>query len=77
MNWDTNEISMIIESNHTYYTKLKEEGVGNELYFMLLLWVIIQTENEEGFRIDPAKVNGNEVYISFCEAVGNEQEGWK
>lgn len=78
MNWDTHEIRMIIESDIKYYTKL-QEAVGNELYFMVMLYIIIGIENEKenSPRIDPAEVNGNEVYISFCEAVGNETEGWK
>jgi len=78
MNWDTKEVSLIVESNQNYYTKL-QEAIGNELYFMVILYVIIENENEkEGRpRIDMTEVNGNEVYVSFCEAAGNEQKGWK
>lgn len=80
MNWDTHEISMLIESNETYYNYLKKQ-VGNELYFMAVLWVIIEDYNKKmngnGREIDSSQVNGNEVYIDFCEAVGNETEGWK
>ena len=77
MNWDTHEISMIIESDEPYYLKLKEH-VEDELYFMVILYVIIDHYNEKNDRhIDTSKVNGNEVYVSFCEACGFETEGWK
>ena len=75
MNWETREVSMLIESNFTYYTYLKEI-VGNELYFMVALYVIINEYNSRGNEIDISKVNGNEVYLSFCEAIGVENEGW-
>ena len=76
MNWDTNEISMVIESDELYYNTLKH-SITNELYFMVVLYVIIEDYNSRGNEVDSSKVNGNEVYISFCEAVGNETGGWK
>ena len=79
MNWDTREISMIIESDIYYYTILKS-AIKNELHFMLLLYIVIEKWNEKlgeaSKHIDTANVNGNEVYISFCEAVGIETQGW-
>lgn len=78
--WDTNEISMIIESDKTYYDKLAQT-VENELYFMVVLWVAIDHWNEKlgdvSRNIDPSLVDGNEVYMSFCQAVGYETGGWK
>lgn len=79
-NRDTEEISMIIENNYIYYTRLKE-CIGNELYFLLVLYVAIDDWNEtldgNDNQIDSSKVNGNEVYISFCKTCGIETEGWK
>ena len=75
MNWDTNEISMVIESDELYYNYLKKQ-IGNELFFMVALWVIIEEYNRKGNKVDSSKVNGNEVYKSFCESIGNENEGW-
>lgn len=75
MNWDTKEVSMLIESEELYYNYLKKH-IGNELYFMVVLWVIIEEYNNRGNEVDAAKVNGNEVYKNFCEAIGNENEGW-
>lgn len=79
MNWDTNEISMIIESDMDYFVALCN-AVNNEMYFIVMLYVIINHWNEQlgeaSKHIDTAKVNGNEVYMSFCEAVGIETEGW-
>ena len=74
MNWDTNEVRLVIESDFNYYTYLKEID-GNELYFMVVLYAIIKDYNSRGNEIDISKVNGNEVYMSFCEAVGVENEG--
>lgn len=75
MNWDTHEISLVIESDFNYYNYLKEI-VGNELYFMVVLYAIINDYNSRGNEVDMSKVNGNEVYMSFCEACGVENEGW-
>lgn len=79
MNWDTREISMIIESDSNYYTALTGT-IENEMYFIVMLYVIINHWNEKlgeaSKHIDTANVNGNEVYMSFCEAVGIEKEGW-
>lgn len=78
--WDTKEISMIIESDMAYYNTLSNT-IGNELYFIVVLYVIIGHWNEKlgdaSKHIDPSNVNGNEVYISFCETFGNEQDGWE
>ena len=80
MNWDTNETLLVIKNEEPYYKAL-ERYIENELYFLVVLYVIIGQWNEhidgnEG-RIDTSKVNGNEVYVEFSKHVGNEQEGWK
>ena len=79
MNWDTKEISMIIESDFEYYATLTGT-IENEMYFIVMLYFIINHWNEKlgeaSKHIDTANVNGNEVYISFCEAVGIETQGW-
>lgn len=79
MNWDTKETSMIIESDIDYYNALKTT-IENEMYFIVMLYVIINHWNEQlgdvGGKIEHSKVNGNEVYISFCETVGFETTGW-
>jgi len=78
MNWDTNETWLWITNDEQYYTAL-QDTIGNELYFMTVLYVLIQHRNEviSGNEIDSAKVNGNELYVLFSELCGNEQEGWK
>ena len=79
MNWDTKEAAMLITNEKKYYDTLQNH-IGNELYFMVVLFTIIQqynNKNEPVHRINTAKVNGNEVYIDFCDACGNETQGWK
>ncbi len=75
MNWDTHEMSLAIESDELFYNYLKNH-VDDELYFMVALYVILEEYNRRGNEVDSSKVNGNEVYVSFCEAVGNETKGW-
>lgn len=79
MNWDTKETLLWIENEEEHYTALAMT-VGNELMFPHILFtVIININKEVGFenRIDSAKVNGNEVYVTFSKLIENEQEGWK
>ena len=79
MNWDTREISMVVENDPRYFEVLRSR-IENELSFLTALYVIIigyNERNERSRQIDSSKVNGNEVYVSFSQAVGNEQEGWK
>ena len=79
MNEDTNETFQRIKNEDEYYFLLKT-WVGNELLFIDTLVDIItdinkQLTNEN--QIEYRNVNGNEIYIKFCEWVGNEQPGWK
>ena len=78
MNWDTHEISMLIESDERFYNILRRY-IENELEFMIALKVIIDYYNEQmkHTAIDSSNVNGNEVYVSFCESCGYETEGWE
>ena len=79
MNWDTHEAAMAITNERLYYDAL-QPTIGNELYFMVVLYVILKEYNEtrgNENRIDLSKVNGNDVYIDFCDACGNETTGWK
>ena len=79
MNWDTKEAAMLITNEKKYYD-IFQKHTENELYFMVVLYVAIEDyneKNEPAHRIDTSKVNGNEVYIDFCDACGNETKGWK
>lgn len=79
MNWDTNETLLWITNDEYYYNLLKDK-MGNEMAFIFVLATIIFNINvrigNEEMRIDSANVNGNKVYINFCELAGNEQQGW-
>lgn len=79
MNWDTEETWnwLVNDSRHQ---RPFLQSIGNELRFMLHLNNFVfcineQLENEN--RINPTNVNGNEIYIAFCELNGIETEGWK
>ena len=80
MNWDTNELFEWITSEEEYWNLCKA-FIGNELRFVSALSAIIDNVHifkiEGDGMIDSSKVNGNEIYVQFCELNGNEQEGWK
>ena len=77
MNWDTNETMQWIESKNEYWWLLST-SIKNELLFCCkLLSVIISINKACGNeQINPANVNGNEIYIEFSKLIGNEQQGW-
>lgn len=81
MNWDTNELFEWITSEEEYWNVLKSR-IGNELQFIVALDAVIDhirifkvDGNEQ--LIDSSKVNGNEIYVAFCELNEIETEGWK
>lgn len=79
MNWDTKEAAMVVTNEQLYYDALKPT-INNELYFMVVLYVIINEYNEtrgNENKIDISKINGNEVFIDFCSIFENETTGWK
>lgn len=79
MNWDTNETFLWIVNTESFFFQLKEV-IGNELHFLYRLYIIIKAINKtlaSENEINISNVNGNEVYVRFSQAVGNEQEGWK
>ena len=81
MNWDTNELLEWITGDEKYWNVLVPT-IENELSFMEVLTIIINNINIfrvncDERRIDSSKVNGNEIYVSFCELNGIETEGWK
>lgn len=78
MNWDTKETWNWIVDNEVHKSVL-EQWIGNELMFVAALSVIITDVNRELAKenqIEMKNVNGNELYLDFCELFENEQEGW-
>lgn len=78
MNDDTQEVYLWIESEDDYKLALHQH-IGNEMAFIVQLYGIIlhinsQLTNER--KVSMNKVNGNEIYVEFCEEFGNEQNGW-
>ena len=80
MNWDTNELLEWITSDEQYWNILASR-IKDELAFMEGLVIIIININlfqvSDERKIDSSKVNGNEIYVAFCELNGIETEGWK
>lgn len=78
MNWDTNETWNWILDTPRYRRQLSD-CIGNELEFIYIICRIVVEVNRKlsSKWINPAKVNGNELYVDFCDYYGNEQEGWK
>ena len=78
MNWDTNETWNWI-SEYEIYKSILEKLIGNELLFcaaLVEMIVAINSKLPEPRQIEMKNVNGNELYIDFCELFGNEQRGW-
>ena len=76
MNYDTKEVwNWIIDGE--YFAASFQECIGNEIHFIYRLHIVIKILNHNGNEIDETKVNGNELYVDFCELFGNEQYGWK
>lgn len=80
--WDTNETYVQV-SNDVEMKAALMDCIGNELQFCWVLFNIITIHNNrltsEGYtemKINPANVNGNEIYVDFCCLIGNEQKGW-
>ena len=79
MNWDTKETWRWI-TNESYYSGLLQYCIGDEMFFIHTLYDIIDDFNghvPNERLVETAKVNGNELYVKFCELCGREQEGWK
>ena len=62
----------IIEMS-SIFTEILKKYVGNELEFLCKLYIILTNHTD----IDTSKVDGNELYVLFCQDIGNEQKGWK
>lgn len=81
MNWDTQETWNWITNDDGYKNALTDMAViGNELLFIaylpeFIMEINLQLENEN--QINSKNVNGNEIYVAFCELNGIETEGWK
>ena len=74
MNWDTNE-TLLWCYNTNKYKECLLRWIGNELVFVSHICTIVnEINNQVANEIDSSKVNGNEIYIRFCELVGNENE---
>ena len=79
MNWDTKELWLWVTNEEEMYNAL-QSSIGNELEFMWVLNNIVTITNRKlapDNRIDPSKVNGNEIYVDFCELNEIETDGWK
>ena len=80
MNWDTQETWNWITNEDGYIAALTPMAeIGNELLFIaylpeFIIEINLQLENEN--QIEMKNVNGNELYVEFCEMIGNEREGW-
>jgi hypothetical protein len=79
-NWDTQETWNWITNDDGYKNALEDmASIGNELLFIAYLPEFIMEINlqlEKENQIDTKNVNGNEIYVAFCEMIGNEQQGW-
>lgn len=77
MNWDTKETWNWIVDNEAHMNYFKS-FIGNELQFMYHLFDFILYLNvNNDCEIEMKEVNGNEIYVDFCELNGNETDGWK
>lgn len=76
MNDDTEETWNWV-SNEIDYQNILKPWIGNEIVFIDQLFGVILHINEQlssANEIDLTKVNGNEVYIEFCELFGTGNE---
>ena len=75
LNWDTNELFLWLVNTEQYYNTMidhcRTAKEFKRFASFRLNWINNEIGNEEAW-IDANEIQWNEIYLRFCDLVGNE-----